>query len=263
MDWPVLIAGPGSMDISLYLLFRAIRGQSTVALTGESADELFGGYPWFHHPEYGRPGTLPWTLAHNLGLPALFGPLAAHLDVSAYQGDQYRQAISGMPNLPGESGRDKQFRECTYFFLTRFMRTLLDRKDRLSMALGLEVRVPFCDHRLQEYVFNAPREFKTFDGQWKSLLRAAVKDLLPESILQRPKTGYPISNDAAYDTYVQEQFSKLLATGDAPVLPLLNPTVVEDIRRDRTTAGKLTRIEVDMALHINEWLSTYDLALDF
>lgn len=263
MDWPVLIAGPGSMDISLYLLFRAIRGQSTVALTGESADELFGGYPWFHHPEYGRPGTLPWTLAHNLGLPALFGPLSAHLDVPSYQADQYRQAVSGMPNLPGESGRDKQFRECTYFFLTRFMRTLLDRKDRLSMALGLEVRVPFCDHRLQEYVFNAPREFKTFDGQWKSLLRAAVKDLLPESILHRPKTGYPISNDTAYDAYVQEQFGKLLAAGDAPVLPLLNPTVVEDVRRDQTAAGKLTRIEVDMALHINEWLSAYDLVLDF
>lgn len=262
LDWPVLIAGPGSMDISLYLLFRAIRGQSTVALTGESADELFGGYPWFHHPEYGKPGTLPWSLAHNLGMPALFGPVGARIDVRGHQADQYRQAAAMVPRLPGESGREKQFRECTYYFLTRFMRTLLDRKDRLSMALGLEVRVPFCDHRLQEYVFNAPMKFKTFDGQWKSLLRAAVKDLLPESVLSRPKTGYPISNDTAYDRYVQEQFGKLVTTGDAPVMPLLNPTIVEDVRRDATAADRLTRIEIDMALHINEWLSAYRLELD-
>ncbi|WP_406379437.1 asparagine synthase (glutamine-hydrolyzing) [Streptomyces sp. NBC_01618] len=262
MDWPVLIAGPGSMDISLYLLFRAIRGQSTVAITGESADELFGGYPWFHHPEYGQPGTLPWSLAHNLGMPTLFGPVATRVDVRGHQADQYRQAAAMVPRLPGESSREKQFRACTYFFLTRFMRTLLDRKDRLSMALGLEVRVPFCDHRLQEYVFNAPQAFKTFDGQWKSLLRAAVKDLLPDSVLSRPKTGYPISNDVAYDTYVQEQFGKMIAVGEAPVMPLLNPTVVEHVRRDPTAAGQLTRIEIDNALHINEWLSAYRLELD-
>ena len=179
-----------------------------------------------------------------------------------HQADQYRQAAAMVPRLPGESGREKLFRECTYFFLTRFMRTLLDRKDRLSMALGLEVRVPFCDHRLQDYVFNAPMKFKTFDGQWKSLLRAAVKDLLPESVLSRPKTGYPISNDTAYDAYVQEQFGKLVAVGDAPVMPLLNPTIVGDVRRDATAAGRLTRIEIDMALHINEWLSEYRLELD-
>ncbi|MFE3140614.1 asparagine synthase (glutamine-hydrolyzing) [Streptomyces scopuliridis] len=259
MDWPVLIAGPGSMDISLYLLFRAIRARSTVAVTGESADELFGGYPWFHHPEYGQPGTLPWSLAHNLGMPTLFGPVATRADVRGHQADQYRQAAALVPRLPGESARDKQFRDCTYFFLTRFMRTLLDRKDRLSMALGLEVRVPFCDHRLQEYVFNTPHAFKTFDGRWKSLLRAAVTDLLPEEVLTRPKSGYPVSNDAAYDQYVREQFGKLIATGDAPVTQLLNPTVVADVRRDITAAGQLTRIEIDMALHINEWLTAYRL----
>ncbi|MFD5323157.1 asparagine synthase (glutamine-hydrolyzing) [Streptomyces sp. NPDC127092] len=261
LDWPVLIAGPGSMDISLYLLFRAIRGHSTVALTGESADELFGGYPWFHHPEYGQPGTLPWSLAHNLGMPALFGPVTTRVDVRGYQAEQYRQAAAAVPRMPGESGRSLQFRESTYFFLTRFMRTLLDRKDRLSMAVGLEVRVPFCDHRLQDYVFNAPFEFKTFDGQWKSLLRAAAKDLLPEAVLNRPKTGYPISNDTAYDRYVQERFAKLVAAGDSAVLPLLNPTVVEDVRRDATAAAGLTRIEIDMALHLDEWISSYGLDL--
>ncbi|GAA0525976.1 asparagine synthase (glutamine-hydrolyzing) [Paractinoplanes ferrugineus] len=261
MDWPVLIAGPGSMDISLYLLFRAIRQHSTVALTGESADELFGGYPWFHHPEYGQPGTLPWSLAHNLGFPALFGPLRSRLDVAGYQRDQYRAAAAEVPRMPGESPRDQVARDTTYFFLTRFMRTLLDRKDRLSMALGLEVRVPFCDHRLQEYVFNTPWSMRTYDGQWKSLLRGAVGDLLPADVLNRPKTGYPVSNDPSYDRVVRDELVKLLATGDAAVEPLLNPAVVGDLRSDPAAAGRLTRIEVDTALHLNEWLTTYGLRL--
>ncbi|MGH3974326.1 MAG: asparagine synthetase B family protein, partial [Pseudonocardiaceae bacterium] len=261
MDWPVLIAGPGSMDISLYLLFKAIRPHCTVALTGESADELFGGYPWMHHPEYGQPGTLPWTLAHNLGLPTLFGPVRASIDVRGYQADGYRQAVASVPRLPGETGREKQARECVYFFLTRFMRTLLDRKDRLSMACGLEVRVPFCDHRLQEYVFNAPWSMKTFDGKWKSLLRAAASDLLPDSVLQRPKTGYPVSNDPAYDDYVRAEFTELLSLGEAPVEPLLNPTIIAEVRRDPEATIWLSRIELDMALHLNEWISAYDLRL--
>ncbi|MFM9368699.1 asparagine synthase (glutamine-hydrolyzing) [Streptomyces sp. Da 82-17] len=262
MDWPILVAGSGSMDISLFLLFRAIREQCTVALTGESADELFGGYPWFHHPEFTYPGTLPWSLAQNMGLSTLFGPVSARLGIHDYQRDHFRQAVAEVPRIPGESGKEKQFREYTYFFLTRFMRTLLDRKDRLSMAQGLEVRVPFCDHRLQEYVYNVPYKFKYFDGQWKSLLRAAAADLLPESVLKRPKSGYPISNDQAYDAYVQERFAKVVADDDARIMPLLNPTAVADIRRDPASAGRLTRTELDMTLHVNEWLTTYDLTLD-
>ncbi|WP_298798387.1 asparagine synthase (glutamine-hydrolyzing) [Pseudonocardia sp. 73-21] len=261
MDWPVLIAGPGSMDISLHLLFRAVRPHCTVALTGESADELFGGYPWFHHPEYGGPGTLPWTLAHNLGMPALFGPVTERIDVRGYQADQYLEAAAAVPRLPGESGREARFRACTYFFLTRFMRTLLDRKDRLSMATGLEVRVPFCDHRLQEYVFNVPLSMKTGDGRWKTLLRRAVADLLPTSVLERPKSGYPVSNDTAYDTHVQQELAKRLAVGAERIEPLLNPVIVRDVRRDPTATARLTRIEIEMALHLDEWLETYDLHL--
>ncbi|MFE0155593.1 asparagine synthase (glutamine-hydrolyzing) [Nonomuraea sp. NPDC059007] len=263
MDWPVLIAGPGSMDISLYLLFKAIREHATVAITGESADELFGGYPWFHHPEYTRPGTLPWSLAHNLGTPTLFSPLLERLDVASYQAEQYLAAAAEVPRLPGEQGRDKHMRDYTHFFLTRFMRTLLDRKDRLSMAVGLEVRVPFCDHRLMEYVFNVPWSMKISDGREKSLLRAVARDLVPPSVLDRPKTGYPVTKDAAYLRFVREEFGKLLIRESAPVLPLLNPAVVKTVRRNAEAVDRLTPIELDLALHLNEWLEMYDLKLEF
>lgn len=263
LDWPILVAGSGSMDISLYMLFSAIREHSTVTLTGEASDELFGGYPWFHFPVYSQVGTLPWTLAHNLGFPALFGQALSQLDVRGYQYEQYRQALAEVPRLPGESRPERRMREFTHFFITRFMRTLLDRKDRLSMAVGLEVRVPYCDHRLMEYVFNAPWSMKSHDGREKSLLRAAVSDLLPQSVLERPKSGYPVSKDPAYDRIVREEFAKLLASGEAAVEPLLHPTVAQAVRDDAEAASRLTRVEIDMALHLDTWLDMYDLRLEF
>ena len=163
--------GLGDMDTSLYLLFRAIREQSTVALSGESADEVFGGYRWFHDAGRRRADTFPWLAARTMGgfrapvrrprVPAR--PWAA------------RQARPGrLPATPGTArrwprslastasrGHERRMREICYLHLTRFVQILLDRKDRMSMAVGLEVRVPFCDHRLVEYVFNAPWAMKT------------------------------------------------------------------------------------------------------
>ncbi|MGW6659491.1 asparagine synthase-related protein [Rhodococcus sp. NPDC055024] len=83
-------------------------------------------------------------------------------------------------------------REVCYLHMTRFVRILLERKDRLSMAVGLEVRVPFCDHRLIEYVYNTPWPVNTFDSREKSLLRHATKRVLPQSVLDRLKSGYPL-----------------------------------------------------------------------
>lgn len=260
LDWPTFL---GSMDMSLYLLFRAIREHSTVALTGESADEIFGGYPWFHFPSYIQSGTLPWTLAHNLGVPTLFAPLLADIDVYGYQRDQLRTASAAVPRLAGETGKDRRMRELTHYFLTRFLRVLLDRKDRLSMAVGLEVRVPYCDHRLMQYVYNVPWAMKSFDKKEKSLLRAAVRDLLPTSVLERPKSGYPVSQDPAYDRLIREEFGKLIGSGEAPVEPLLNPAVVRAVREQPEAANQLTRIEVDQALHVNDWLQLNSVRLDF
>src|SRR5690606_7137830 len=113
--------------------------------------------------------------------------------------DSYRQAISEAPTLPGEGPVEQRMRQMSYLNLTRFVQTLLDRKDRMSMAVGLEVRVPFCDHRLVEYAFNIPWEMKAFDGREKSILRAATRDLLPDSIADRVKSPYPSTQDPAYE----------------------------------------------------------------
>jgi asparagine synthase (glutamine-hydrolysing) len=257
----------GDMWPSLYLLFRAIRRTSTVALSGESADELFGGYRWFHNPNAIRADTFPWLTSGSSryfgGLGLLDRRLVDKMNLPEYRRQRYAEAMAEVPELPGEPTEERRMREITYLNLTRFVQTLLDRKDLMSMAVGLEVRVPFCDHRLVEYVFNVPWRMKNFDGREKSLLRAAVADLLPTSILERVKTPYPATQDPAYETALRLELREVLADLDAPVRPLL------DLDKARAVASRETgavsraydRGSLEMALWLNRWLGSNDVAL--
>ncbi|MEV7868411.1 asparagine synthase (glutamine-hydrolyzing) [Streptomyces sp. NPDC088124] len=257
----------GDMNTSLYMLFRAIQGHSTVALSGESADEVFGGYAWFHLPKAVDSGTFPWLvfMMQKQRPEDLFDPeLRKQLDVLAYERDRYSDALAEVPYLPMVSARERRMREVSYLHLTRFVNMLLDRKDRLSMAHGLEVRVPFCDHRLVEYVFNTPWAFKTFDGREKSLLRAAVSDLVPASILERRKSPYPATQDPAYGKALRGTLSDLIADGNAPVLPLLDGEAVRTLLKSpaEESASTVTRISLEMVLDLNSWLESQSLRVD-
>ena len=143
--------------------------------------------------------------------------------------DSYAQAIAETPVLKGEDAVERRMREISYLHLTRFVQFLLDRKDRMSMAVGLEVRVPFCDHRLVEYVFNIPWHLKTFDGREKSILRAATRELLPNSIVERQKSPYPSTQDPAYEKAVRADVAEILEDRSHPATSLLNRKVVEDL----------------------------------
>jgi asparagine synthetase B (glutamine-hydrolysing) len=141
---------------------------------------------------------------------------------------------------------------------------LLDRKDRMSMASGLEVRVPFCDHRLVQYVFNTPWSVKTLDGREKSLLRAAVRDLLPASILQRKKSPYPSTQDPSYEQALRDQLDKLVADGTSPVLELLDAKRVQSLLERPIGAvsfdGQRNSAELVLALH--DWITQTGARLD-
>ncbi|WP_406255883.1 asparagine synthase (glutamine-hydrolyzing) [Streptomyces chartreusis] len=195
--------GVGDMDTSLYLLFGEIRRHSTVALSGEAADEVFGGYPWFHNPRALAADTFPWLLV--TGDEAAM-PLNPELDlrIGEFRDDTYRTALAAVPHLDGESPAEHRQREMQHLSLTRWLRQLLHRKDRLSMARGLEVRVPYCDHRLVQYAFDVPWALKSFDGREKSLLRAAGAGLAPDSVLHRPKNHYPATHHPDYNRGLQD-----------------------------------------------------------
>jgi asparagine synthase (glutamine-hydrolysing) len=252
----------GDMDTSMYLLFRAIRQHSTVALSGESADEVFGGYSWFHDPQAISASTFPWHAATLKTLGSLQYALAPgllqRLGVQEYIQARYQEALAEVPRLAGETGLERRMREVSYLHLTRFLQVLLDRKDRTSMATGLEVRVPFCDHRLVEYVFNVPWAMKTFDGREKSLLRAAAVDLLPRSVLERRKSPYPSTKDPAYTRLLHQQFTGLLHQKGAPVKPLLEEAPLHSLAQEPLgNQPPWARPCMEQVLMFNAWLEDY------
>ncbi|HEX9042913.1 MAG TPA: asparagine synthase (glutamine-hydrolyzing) [Trebonia sp.] len=211
----------GDMYVSFLLLCREISRQSTVALSGEAADEVFGGYAWYHVPALLAAPTYPWA-ARGSWEPLLHPDVRARVRLGEYAADRYAQALTEVPRLAGESPWERRIREVLYLGLTRWLPFLLDRKDRLSMACGLEVRVPFTDHRLVEYVWNVPWAMKEADGIEKGLLRLAAHGLLPDHLLRRRKSIYPGAADKAYERAVDAQLRQLLAQPGAPLFDLIS-----------------------------------------
>ncbi|MGI8647708.1 MAG: asparagine synthase (glutamine-hydrolyzing) [Acidimicrobiales bacterium] len=253
----------GDMDASLYLLFKGIREHSTVALSGESADEIFGGYSWFFDPEVQTTDNFPWLtfLQSRQPIPVLDllrDDLTTALDLPGYVHDKYASAVAEVEPGDAETEQERRMRVICYLHLTRFVRMLLDRKDRMSMAVGLEVRVPFCDHRLVEYVYNTPWALKTFDGREKSLLRAATANILPQSVLQRVKSPYPSTQDPRYAVALQQQAKELLSTSQEPLFELVDRQWIENaVQQDPSTIPISVRNSIDMALDLNTWLDIY------
>ncbi|MEU9191561.1 asparagine synthase (glutamine-hydrolyzing) [Streptomyces hundungensis] len=251
----------GDMDASLYQLFKAIREHSTVALSGESADEVFGGYKQFFDEDARSADTFPWLVnfVEQFGDSDLLRPeLSAALNVPAYVKDSYNTAVAGVQRLDGESDFEYRMRRSSHLHLTRFVRVLLDRKDRASMAVGLEVRVPFCDHRLVEYVYNAPWSLKSFDGREKSLLREATRDVIPRSVYDRVKSPYPSTQDPEYVTVLQGHAKDLLARTSHPVFDLIDR---DGLRRATEASApripRASRRDLEYSLDLAIWLDLY------
>jgi asparagine synthase (glutamine-hydrolysing) len=254
--------GMGDMDASLYLLFKAIRQHSTVALSGESADEVFGGYQQFFDPKAQQATTFPWLVkfAETLGddNTILTPELHRSLNIGSYIQDAYDTSVAKIERLEGESDFEWRMRKICHLHLTHFVRILLDRKDRASMAVGLEVRVPFCDHRLVEYVYNTPWSLKTFDGREKSLLRAATKDVLPKSVADRVKSPYPSTQDPKYGVALQNHGKDLLSDLGHPVFEIVS---ADWLRKAVVAEGpqihQASRRGLERTLDLALWLDMY------
>ncbi len=187
------------VDASLLYFCSLVAKHNKVALTGECADEIFGGYPWFYRKELLERDGFPWAADMSARTVFLDEELCASLDLSAYSHARYEDTLAQVPLLAGETGEEKKRRQVAYLNIKWFMQTLLDRMDRTSMYSGLEARVPFADHRIMEYVFNVPWEMKYRNGVEKTLLRDACADLLPPELLHRKKSPYPKTYHPEYE----------------------------------------------------------------
>lgn len=223
------LPGMADIDASLYLFCREIKKHSTVAISGEAADEIFGGYPWFHRQDALAAETFPWSLAASLRTGLLSPEMRQLLRPEEYLGDRYAQAVAEVPHLAGEDEQKRRMRRMSYLNITRFMPTLLDRKDRMSMAVGLEVRVPYCDHRLVEYVWNIPWEIKMAGDREKGILRQSLEGVLPHDVLYRKKSPYPKTHNPNYLSTVRSRLLERLDDPSSPLLPLIDAGRIREI----------------------------------
>ena len=257
------LPGMADVDFSLLAFCRRIKEKVTVALSGECADEIFGGYPWYRDPAVRDVDGFPWAqnTAFRMGLavPAL----AMGED---YVRDRYLDTCRESDILPGTSPQEKRIKEMVNLNHRWFMQTLLDRKDRMSMFSGLEVRVPFCDHRIAEYLYGVPWEFKEYQGREKGLLRYAMRDWLPEEVLYRKKSPYPKTFDPRYLDLVTDRMQRLLEQKDAPVFALISREKLRLLLEGEEPwpwYGQLMRKPQTLAyfLQLDFWLRHYQVAL--
>ncbi|KZM54106.1 MULTISPECIES: asparagine synthase (glutamine-hydrolyzing) [Aeribacillus] len=209
------LPGMADVDSSLLWFCRQINKDFVVSLSGECADEIFGGYPWFYRPEELAREGFPWIRSLDERIKLLRNDWQKKLNIKEYALRQYEKTIEETPVLDGEPETERKRRELFYLNMIWFMTTLLDRKDRMSMGASLEVRVPFADHRLVEYVWNIPWEWKRYGDREKGLLRKSLEDLLPKEVVYRKKSPYPKTHHPKYTKLVKEQLENVLAMKDS------------------------------------------------
>jgi len=134
----------------------------------------------------------------------------------------------------------------------------------MSMYNGLEVRVPFCDYRIAEYMYRVPWGMKEYGGFEKGLLRYAMQGILPDEILWRKKSPYPKTYDPRYLSLVSDSLQQLLEQNDAPLFQIVDRTQLKKLLNAEYTwpwYGQLMKVPQTIAymLQINFWLTHYNV----
>ena len=209
---------PGFVDIdsSLMLFCKEVKKDFTVCLSGECADEIFAGYPWYHKKEILFENVFPWARNTNIRQRILKNGFLS--DGEEYLQSAYKNTLKNISYLESDDKINKRMREMFILNLNWFMQTLLARKDNMSMASSLEVRVPFCDYRLVEYAYNMPWNIKALDGREKGILRKAFENDLPKEIAWRKKSPYPKTHNPAYFARVKELLAIALTDKSTPLI---------------------------------------------
>ena len=262
------LPGMADVDFSLLAFCREIRKDVKVALSGECADEIFGGYPWYRDPEIRDAEGFPWAQNAAQRAALLTPALRESLDPIAYIRERYEETCRGSDILPENSVQERRMKEMVNLNFRWFMQTLLDRKDRMSMYSGLEVRVPFCDYRIAEYLYGVPWEFKDYEGKEKGLLRTAMEGILPREVLWRKKSPYPKTFDPRYGELVTGKLKEVLSSSDAPLLHLVDRKQVETLLEAEQPwpwYGQLMKGPQTAAylLQIDFWLRHYEIEMLF
>ncbi|MCI1960007.1 MAG: asparagine synthase C-terminal domain-containing protein, partial [Clostridia bacterium] len=261
---------PAMADIDSSLLYfcKIVKRYNKVVLTGECADEIFGGYPWFHKKEFFEKDTFPWMPDLEPRKVMLSDEFLNELKMDEYVKKTYKKSVAETPLLDGEKSDEKRRREISYLNLKWFMQTLLDRMDRTSMFSGLEARVPFADHRIIEYVWNVPWKFKYYNNTVKGLLREAARGLVPDEILFRRKSPYPKVYDPNYEKLLKSELTEVIEDNSSPVLQFLDKKKVYKFLSSPSDYGKPWFGQLmagpqmmGYLIQVNYWMKKFDIEI--
>lgn len=253
------LPGMADVDFSLLTFCGDIRKHVKVALSGECADEIFGGYPWYRDPMVRNSAGFPWAQNTRERAQLLHPSVRDRIDASDYVAAQYQRTLDESDILPGTDPLERRMKEMVNLNFRWFMQTLLDRKDRMSMYHGLEVRVPFCDYRIAAYLYRIPWAYKDHRGMEKGLLRHAVSGLLPDEIRHRKKSPYPKTHHPEYEKLMRNAVAKLLKSKNEPIFDLVDRSQVSAMLESDPVwpwYGQLMALPQTLAylLQINFWL---------
>lgn len=256
------LPGMADVDSSLLLFCKRVRQDITVALSGECADEIFGGYPWYRDPRIRAQDGFPWAQSTAFRASLLQEGAPEGPDAFQFVDQRYRETVAQAHILPETAGDERRMREMTELNFHWFMQTLLDRKDRMGMYSGLEVRVPFCDHRIAEYLYAVPWPMKELGGQEKGLLREAMAGVLPEKVRLRKKSPYPKTHNPAYAALVKDRLRDILNTPNSPLWTLVKPKEAARLLEEEPAQnwyGQLMAAPQTIAylLQVEYWLRRY------
>ncbi len=261
------LPGMADIDVSLMYFCSIVKKFNKVVLTGECADEVFCGYPWFYREDLFHAQGFPWSKDFAARTIMLKDELISSLDLNSYIQSSYEQSIRSTPLLYGENEEEKRHRQICFLNINWFMATLLDRMDRMSMASGLEARVPFADHRIIEYLYNVPWSMKYRNGVEKSLLRDACKDLIPSEILFRKKSPYPKIYNPQYESILAKRFQLLINDVNAPINRFISKEKAKSFLSSQKDYGKPWFGQlmagpqmIAYLLQVNSWLEKYQIS---
>lgn len=256
------------IDSSLIHFCGEVSKHHKVVLTGECADEVFGGYPWFHREIFLNSNTFPWTPDLTPRKSLLRDEIVESLSMDEFVKESYESAISEINTLPDENETEKSRRRIGYLNIRYFMQTLLNRMDRTSMHSGLEARVPFADRKLVEYIFNVPWEMKAKDGIVKNILRQASRGMVPDEVLFRRKSPYPKTYNPYYEKLLSSRMEKVLEKKDAPIWQLAEPCKMKSFLKSVKDYGAPWYGQlmagpqmIAYMLQLNYWLEKYSIKL--
>ncbi|HEY3991873.1 MAG TPA: asparagine synthase (glutamine-hydrolyzing), partial [Ktedonobacteraceae bacterium] len=262
------IPAGGQIETSLYLLCKAMKKDATVALSGESADEVFGGYPWFHSEEALSTATFPWmaSMRYHANGDGIFSWLSPEVVKRAKPAERlarvYQQSLAEVPRLEGEEPRLARVREALYLSQMNFLTFLLDRKDRMSAAVGFEVRVPFCDYRLVEYVWNIPWDMMNTGNIEKGILRRAMSGIVPDDVRLRRKSAYPASYNPTYIDATHTWARQIVDDPGSPIRPFLNLDYLQQLlEQDRLARSEGWASLYERIIQINSWMQEYHVSV--